>query len=417
MLGRVPSWLTRNGTLLLLGIVVLLLFASWMFRYPDILRARVVITSVNPPAELEARVNGTLSRLFVADNQLVESGEVLAMIENPASYEDVEQLKASLRNFEEMAMADVEEGLVEQQKLRLGSLQDDYSLFMKVYRDFLEFKRIDYHGRKILTARTELEKQREYTRSLNDRALIQDQAYELAMRRYNRDATLFEEAVISPSDLEESRREMLQERNKQQEIVSQIAENNIHIARTENQIVDLELREQEERSGMVSSLEESYRNILAAINKWEQDFLLVAPVGGSVTFTRFWSENQNVRSGEKVLTVVPAESGSILGKISLPVEGAGKVDIDDQVNIQFDNYPHLEYGMVRGQVSNISRVPDDDFYMVEVLLPQGLRTFYNKEIVFQQNMQGSAEILTDKQRLLYRILNPIRSALSRQREM
>jgi HlyD family secretion protein len=144
---------------------------------------------------------------------------------------------------------------------------------------------------------------------------------------------------------------------------------------------------------------------------------LVANVGGTVTFTRFWSENQNVKAGEKVLTIIPTESGSMLGKIDLPLEGAGKVRPGMQVNIQFDNFPHLEYGMVKGKVSNISDVADNDFYTVEVELPAGLRTYYNLEIPFSQNMQGQAEILTDKKRVLQRVLNPIRSAITKQVEM
>jgi len=143
----------------------------------------------------------------------------------------------------------------------------------------------------------------------------------------------------------------------------------------------------------------------------------VAPVEGSVTFTRFWSENQNVKLGEKVLTIIPAEAGSMIGKISLPLAGAGEVHAGDQVFIQFDNFPHLHYGMVKGYVSNISEVSDDDFYTVEVELPNGLRSFYDIEIIFSQNMQGNAEILTDKKRLLTRVLNPIRSAISKQVEM
>ena len=110
-----------------------------------------------------------------------------------------------------------------------------------------EFKRINYHWRKIQTARTELEKQQEYTRSLSERATIQEEAYNLALRQFNRDATLFEEGVISASNLEESRSDMLTERNKRQEIISLMAENNISIARTEDQIVDLELKQQEEQ--------------------------------------------------------------------------------------------------------------------------------------------------------------------------
>ena len=54
---------------------------------------------------------------------------------------------------------------------------------------------------------------------------------------------------------------------------------------------------------------------------------------------------------------------------------------------------------------------------VEVELPNGLLSFYDIEIPFSQNMQGNAEILTDKKRLLTRVLNPIRSAISKQVEM
>jgi HlyD family secretion protein len=93
------------------------------------------------------------------------------------------------------------------------------------------------------------------------------------------------------------------------------------------------------------------------------------------------------------------------------------VDTGDQVFIQFDNFPHLEYGMVKGCVKNISEVSDDDFYAVEVELPDGLLSFYDIEILFSQNMQGDAEILTDKKRLLTRVLEPIRFAIFKQVEM
>jgi len=417
MLGRVPGWITRNGMILFIFLFILLLFGAWAFKYPDIKRARIVVTSVNPPADLKARTSGKIVSLFVVNNEQVRSGDVLAMIENPAVYEDVVQLKESLVFLDSVSIDEATEELSELNNVDLGTIQSHYSIFLKAYRDYMEFNRIEYHQRKIQTLRNELSRQRDFTRSLSERISIQEQAYELALRQFNRDASLFEEGVISTSDLEESRTEMLAERNKHQEIVGLMAENNISIARTENQIVELELKQQEEHSGMINALEESYNNLKASISSWEQTNLLVAPVDGSVTFTRFWSENQNVKLGEKVLTIIPAESGSMIGKISLPLEGAGKVHEGDQVNIQFDNYPHLEYGMVKGYVINISEVSDDDFYAVEVELPDGLLSYYGKEILFSQNMQGDAEILTDKKRLLVRVLNPIRSAISKQVEM
>ena len=417
MLGRVPGWITRNGMILFVLLFALLLYGSWLFKYPDKRKARIVVTSVNPPAELRARTSGKITGLFVEDNEQVSAGEVLAMIENPATYEDVVKLKKSLAFLDSIPLDEASEELTELSNVNLGTIQVNYSLFLKAYRDFMEFRRISYHQRKIATLRNELEQQRAYTRSLSERSIIQEEAYGVVSRQYNRDASLYEEDVISEADLEESRKSMLVERDKYQEIISQMAENNISMAQTQNQIVDLELKQQEEESGMINILQESYNNLKASITSWEQTYLLMAPVNGSVTFTRFWSENQNVQLGEKVLTVIPAESGSVIGKISLPLAGAGKVDVGDQVNIQFDNYPYLDYGMVKGYVSNISEVSDDDFYTVEVELPDGLTSFYNYPIPFSQNMQGNAEILTDKKRLLIRVLNPIRSALSRQMEM
>ena len=417
MLGRVPAWITRNGTLLFLFLVALLIFGSWLFKYPDIKNARIVVTSVNPPADLEARSSGKIVGLFVENNDRVTAGRVLAMIENPASYEDVMELKAELVLLDSARLEDVSSDLRDLSNARLGTIQSDYSLFLKAYRDFVEFKRLDYHQRRITLLRAELVRQRELDRSLRDRARIAEEEYNIAQRAANRNADLYEQNVISQADMDQSHAEMLNKKNQWSEIVSLIAENNISIGRIDEQIVDMELKQREEQSRYISTLEESFNNLKASIASWEQNYLLVAPVSGTVTFTRFWSENQNVEVGEKVLTIIPLESGSMVGRMRLPMEGAGKVKIGDQVNIQFDNYPHLQYGMVEGKVSNKSEVPDDDYYMVEVELPRGLRTYYGQTITFSQNMQGDAEILTDKIRMLNRVLNPIRSAISRQVQM
>ncbi|MFO7670538.1 MAG: HlyD family efflux transporter periplasmic adaptor subunit [Bacteroidales bacterium] len=417
MLGRVPRWITRNGMILFLFLLSLLIFGSWVFKYPDIKRARILVTSINPAADIQARTSGKITDLFVNDNDMVAAGDVLAMIENPASYEDILKLKSGVLFIDTIAIEDLQGDLPELGNAQLGSVQTDYSIFLKAYRDYIEFRRLDYHQRRISLLRSELERQREYSKSLSERARIAEEEYNLAQRQANRDADLFIESVVSQSDMEKSHSEMLGKRNKWQEIVSLIAENNISVGRIEEQIVDLQLKQREDQSGYINILEEALNNLNASVATWEQTYLLVAPVSGAVTFTRFWSVNQNVEAGEKVLTIVPAESGSMLGKISLPTEGAGKVKPGHQVNIRFDNFPYLQYGMVKGYVSNISKVPDDDFYMVEVELPSGLHTYYNIDIPFSQNMQGQAEILTDKMRILERVLNPIRSAISKQLAM
>jgi HlyD family secretion protein len=210
---------------------------------------------------------------------------------------------------------------------------------------------------------------------------------------------------------------MLSKKANWQEIISLKNENEIKIAGIREKILEMELKKQEQSTLLVSSLEEAYNRLKSSISSWEKQFLIVAPINGQVTFNRIWSENQNVKINEKVMTIIPGNSEKLIGKISLPLKGSGEVKEGHPVNIKFENFPYLEYGMVKGEVSNISKVPQDDYYTVEVILPDGLTTYYGIEIDFTQNMKGQAEILTDKMRLLQRIFNPVRSAISRQREM
>jgi HlyD family secretion protein len=64
--------------------------------------------------------------------------------------------------------------------------------------------------------------------------------------------------------------------------------------------------------------------------------------------------------------------------------------------------------IVRGIVKSKSLVPAGDVYVIEVELPDGLSTLYGIKLDFTQNMQGTAEIITEDVRLLQKIINPFR---------
>ena len=115
---------------------------------------------------------------------------------------------------------------------------------------------------------------------------------------------------------------------------------------------------------------------------------------------------------------LPNECIKVVGKILLPSKGSGKIKKGQNVNVKFDNYPYMEFGMVRVQIKNDSLAPitlndNQKAYMLEVLFPDKLITNYGKELIFIQEMTGTAEIITEDLRLLDRFLNPIRSVIKR----
>jgi multidrug efflux pump subunit AcrA (membrane-fusion protein) len=417
ILGKVPGWVTRNGILMLFFIVILLLLGSWVFKIPDVKKAEIYVTTMLPAADIESRSDGKIEKLLTEDNEHVAEKQVLAVIENPADYEDVQLLKAQLQNFSLYTGRLPELKLQINGKANLGMIQPDYAAFYKNYRDYREFLLLDYHQQKIELLEQEHEQYIIYSANLDTRASILEEEYELARNQFVRDSTLFMQGVVSESDFETTKSKLLSFRAGWQAMISLKTENDIKMAGIREQILELQLKRQEQLTNLTTSVEEALNRVKASLAIWEKQYLIVAPIEGQVTFNRIWSVNQNVKAGEKVMTIIPSEQGEYIGKIRLPVAGAGKVKEGHQVNIRFENFPYLEFGMVKGEVSNVSKVPQDDYYTVEVVLPDGLMTYYGVEIGFSQNMQGQAEILTDKMRLLQRVFNPVKSAVSRQREM
>jgi len=152
-------------------------------------------------------------------------------------------------------------------------------------------------------------------------------------------------------------------------------------------------------------------NLGNTIKNWEFNYVLKSPTNGKVVFTSMWSDNQNVSAGNTVFTIIPKKESQIIRKLILPVSGAGKVKLNQTVNIKLHNYPYKEFGMVTGKVYNISDVPIDSVYFVDISLPKGLVTSYNKKSQFSQDMTEQAEIITENINLLARLIHPIKSII------
>ncbi len=417
ILGQVPHWIIRWGTIVILFTVLVLLAFSWLFRYPDIKRADIIVTTENPPATLVARTDGQIESLFVRDSQYVAIHTHLAVIENPASYSDVISLRFDIEEIRTtITSLNREDFIVLNSNYRLGEIQPAYAEFVNRYQDYFQFLDLDYHTKTIRSKQEEIRRYQLYAGRLQSQSKILHQDYELASRQYKRDSSIYAQGLSAEADLERSLQAKLQKQLSYEESNTRLSETEIQISQLDQQVLDLELRAREEKEEKQANIRESFNKLISQIDIWEQKYLLQAPIDGIVTFTRYWSENQNVRTGDKVLTIIPSDQGDIIGKINLPVEGSGKVKIGQQVNIQFSNYPHLEYGMVKGIIRSISLVPDDQLYAVEVGLPRGLVTYYDIEIPFNQEMLGRGEIITDDRRLIERIFSPIRSLLSEQKE-
>jgi len=137
-----------------------------------------------------------------------------------------------------------------------------------------------------------------------------------------------------------------------------------------------------------------------------------------VSFSKIWNAQQFVRANDVIFTVVPDEGvGHIVGKAILPTENSGKVKEGQTVNIRLDGFPFQEYGVINSTINNISLVPinidadNPSSYILEINFPDSLITTYDKVIPFRQEMQGTANIITEDRRVIERIFDRVNSIL------
>ena len=406
ILGATPRWIIRAGISVVLSIVIAIMIGSWFFKYPDIITSQITLTTENPPATLQAMSSGKITHLFYKENTEVQKDSVIAIIENTANYNDIKTLENILDTSKTF---NLEFSIF---NLSLGELQQAYSSFIRLLSDYKNFIELDYYNEKIKSVKKQKFDYRIYYDRLWIQRNIQEKELQLAKTQYDRDERLFNKGVQAKADFEKAEKTYLQQKLSFEASRTTLANTQMQINALDQQILDLKLQQAQEESRQKIIIEEAFENLKSQINKWEQTYLVKTPITGKVTFTQIWSKNQNVQMGEVVATVIPEKATNIIGKVVIPSQGVGKVKIGQTVNIKFDNFPHMEFGLLRGSVKNISLVPTvtekGTFYTAEIEIPDTLVSNYGKTLKFSQKMTGTADIITDDIRLLQRFLNPLK---------
>ena len=407
VMGHMPSWILRWGITLFFVIILTLLIGSFFFRYPDTITATMTLTSDNPAVQIIARANGRLTSLYIEDKQKVGSGDYLAVIENTAVTEDILQLRNTLIpivNEPDTALLlfNVE------RELKLGNAQSLYTNFLRSLYDFKNYKVLNYYPQKINSLRKQIGKYEVYHRNLIGQLQIQQEQYEIGKKQYDRDSILFEEGILAAADLEVTRTQLLQKRTVYEQLKASIDNLQIQIGDLEADILDYELQQAEKEKVLYQNYSVAAEQLLNEINNWELNYVLKASVSGIVSFTQIRYVNQYVTANEIVFNIVPGEKEQLIGKAMLPAQRSGKVKVGQRVIIRFTSYPDQEFGIVKGQVSSISLVPNQNNYMIEILLPDGLHPNYKKELPFSPEMEAQADIITDDLRLIERFFMPLK---------
>jgi len=153
IISKKPPVMVRWGISMLSLIALGLAAISWFIRYPDIVIARGMLSSINAPKELIVPVNGKLIKLFAYEGQPVSKNEVLGYIESTANHSEVISLSNIL---DTVSIMTANNGTDEIAKVfpksfnNLGELQSFYQTFSQSFFNFNNYLKNGFYLRKCL---------------------------------------------------------------------------------------------------------------------------------------------------------------------------------------------------------------------------------------------------------------------------
>ena len=410
ILARVPHWMIRWGTVLIFGIIMMLFFVSWFVKYPDVITTEVVITTNIPPEKLVAKTSGRIEAILIMDKIRVTANTPLAIIENPANYKDVFLLKNILEDYSEGNEFDFEK----LKNLQLGDIESAFALFHSAYIANELNKNLQPFQVENNAQNSENVQIRQRLNLLQQQKTINESELQLQKGDVNRYEILFSKGVISAQDFENKKLGYLQAEKGYKNLLSNISQLKSSLIDNSRTSKGTKINGIKEQVNLESSKMQSFYQLKKVIKEWELAYVLKSSVAGKVSFLQIWTENQTITVGDNVFSVIPTFAKGYIGKLKAPALNSGKIKIGQAVNIRLSNFPDREFGMLKGKIKNISLTPDSaGNLLIDVALSQKLETSYQKTIPFQQEMKGSAEIVTEDLRLIERFLYQFRDVFRR----
>jgi multidrug resistance efflux pump len=408
VLSNPPVWIVRYGISIIFIIILFTLIGSWFVKYPDIITAKAVITSVNPPERLESRVNSRIAKIYVANSEKVKKGDVLAILESTANYQDVIKLSKEIQavntNYQNFIFP-----FDRLKSLELGEIQTAYIQFHKAYIENELNQKLHPYSQEINAG---LSSQNENSSRLS--SLYAQQKLELAKlslsdQQLKRSQQLFDKGVISGYDLEIQKVNNLQAKQSYDQTNLAISQQKDAINQTHKQIIGNQISQEKADVTNLSSVYQALDELKKSIHIWQQNYQFIAIYDGIFRFQNSWKENQLIKTGDLFATILPENQQQFIGKLNVLSQNSGKIKQNQKVLIKLENFPYQEYGMLEGKIQAMSTVTDKDGnYFIEITIPNGLTTTFDKKIKFDKELTGQADIITDEMRLIERIFYQFR---------
>lgn len=295
---------------LAIGLVVFVLWAAF-FEIEKSVRAQGQVIPSARTQVVQVADGGVVAGIFVNEGDMVEEGQLLAMLERERSesaYEEVRALIASL----------------EATRYRLQAVVNDTPLF---FGDELQ----DYPD--LVAAETSLYQQRK--NALEDELSVMEEAMDMATQELD-----MQESLLSTGDT--SQLEVMRARRQVSDVRGNILSlRNEYYSEARQEMARVEAEIAQQRHQLVER-----RDVLDHAE-------IRSPVAGSVKFLKVNTLGGVLRAGDELMQISPM-GGDIMLEVRIDPRDVAELEVGLPVSIKFDAFDYPIYGDLEGTLEYIS---------------------------------------------------------------
>lgn len=420
IIDRMPSKFSKWVTIIVLCLLLFVLIFGWAIRYPDIVRGSIVINTPIAPIKLVSNSSGQLNLKDFKTMATVRKGDAIGIIENGTSYDIVMHVKKIIEDFNQKDYLKVEVLTTLPDEIALGEITLTYYNFLNSLHQLYNFEADRIYDKQLKSLNNLNSEQLRDIEIGATTVALAEQKSNFVSKAFQRDSTLFSVNASSKAEFERSQQMLLMDKSDLNNAKSRYISLRKEAEQTKAKIIELGVQKQQKKRELELNAIINYNELLDNIKLWEQKYVFIAPFDGKVQFLKFWTDKQFVQAGEHVFTIVPTTVDPY-GQVMLPANGAGKVEIGQEVIVKLNDYPYMEFGSIEARVASISLTKSIEIYnanpletyLVTVDFPNDLRTNYGYPLNVKHESSGVVEIVTKDRRLLERLFDNLKYSLKK----
>lgn len=415
---RMPKKFGWVVAAIVFGLLMLLFILGWAIQYPDTVSGSITISAKTSPIKLVSNVMGRINLIGPKPGDLIQAETYIAVIQNPANTNDILKISNAIKNIK--PDGDDYSSIYKKmpKNVSLGEIHTKYYTFLNNLQKLSFFKNGSLFLKQQEALRAEIAELLKLQQNNNAIKMTRQNSMSLFKKMADRDSLLLLAKAGSDAEKDNSYVAFLRSKENYHNILSDINSTELRLNDDKNKLEQITIKLVEEEGQISLDFLTSLDELKDNIRLWEQRYVFKAPIAGRLEYLKFWSNNQQIQVGDETFSIIPKDN-HLIGHMYLPAQGAGKVLHGHSVLIKLDNYPHDEFGVLKGTVSRISQSSNTlrtsnqnliETYLVEISIPTQLITNYGAKLDLQSDFKGTADIIIKHKKLIERFFDNLRSS-------